>query len=231
MHSPGTIGLILLIGVGFLTAYFSQAATNELVFDTLNAAHRPWTYLTYPFMSGSFIGVLFSAMWLFWIGSSVEADIGTARMIGLWVVTTLLGAVLLQIGAGLERTASMAAGPALGIGALTVAWGTRNPHARVLAFGLVPVFGWVIALVAVGIVFFSERPELAPFLTLPLALVYLYAANRLPFLPYGAGRRKSPKSNAQFNQFREQFERRTKERAERERLRKLFESSVEDDER
>ena len=76
---------------------------------------------------------------------------------------------------------------------------------------------------------------MAPFAAAPLALAYFYAANKLPFLQYGStpsgirGENPAGTRRVYKKEYYDEVKRREKDRAEKERLRKLFEQSAFDD--
>jgi hypothetical protein len=73
---------------------------------------------------------------------------------------------------------------------------------------------------------------LALFAVVPLGIAYLYAADKIPFLPWGSARRASrglvTRIKTDYQTIDKAFDRQ-KEREERERLRKLFEASLIED--
>src|SRR2546421_141626 len=114
--------------------------------------------------------------------------------------------------------------------AFSVMWGRENPTATILLMFIIPISGKWMAWLSAALVFFqTQPPQLAPFAALPLLLAYLFAANKLP-VSYSRHDRRytapAKKTERYDRKYYEEVRRREQDRNERERLRKLFESSV-----
>ena len=122
------------------------------------------------------------------------------------------------------------------IGALTVAWGVRNQTACVRLWAIIPITGKWIAILEAFLVLFvmgESAPLVGVFALVPLGVAWAYAANGIPGLSFGPTTprvSRAAKANERRDQsYYDDVFRRAKEREERERLRKLFEDSLEDD--
>jgi membrane associated rhomboid family serine protease len=237
--APATTAIVGLLILSFVLAWTGpgRAFTTALSFTPALAFREPWTFLTYPFFStgdgNSLIYLLFLSLWLWGLGGWVERDIGTPRYVAVWLTFTFLCALAFLIGGILlGRTAVILASAWTPVAAITIIWGTRNPHSQVMLMFVLPILGkWLAWLAAALVIFATNDPMLAPFAAAPLALAYFFAADRLPFAPYRKTRvaTKTRYRDQADNRFVEEVKRREKEREERERLRRLFENSVNDD--
>lgn len=235
--TPATLVLVGLLAASFLASWFSQGKLlgPDLAFYPNDWLNRAWTLVSYPFGSqGNFFGVLFSCWWLWGIGGSIEREIGSARMAEFWLATSAIGALSFLLGFLLIGEASVLFGPYIPLSAVTVAWGTRNPNAQLLFMFVIPITGKWLAWISAGLVFFgTNNPKMALFAVVPLALAYLYASDRLPGLSYGGGRssRRPTDGRGKFvsKQYLDDVKKREKEREERDRLRRLFENSLQND--
>ena len=54
---------------------------------------RPWTVLTYAFTHESFFHILFNMLNLYWFGQLIKEYLGTRRLVSLYVLGALAGAV------------------------------------------------------------------------------------------------------------------------------------------
>jgi membrane associated rhomboid family serine protease len=235
--TPGTVVLVAAIVGCFVVTWLTQGKYfgEDLAFLPSVATSKPWTLILYPFASSvaGFVGVLFSAWWLWGIGGSVERDLNTPRYVGFFFLIALLGALAHWFGAVLMNSEQALFGSFLPIAAVTVVWGTRNPDAIIQFMMVIPIPGKWLAWISGLMVFFSTSPQLALFACTPLVLAWAFAADKLP-IPYRAvqrsrrvpGGRGAPTDPRYFDDVRK----REKQREERERLRKLFESSLSDDE-
>lgn len=123
----------------------------------------------------------------------------------------------------------------LPLSGITMAWCGANSEAEIRLFLVFPIKGKWLALFEVGLVFFAfGYPHWIQGIAfvLPLALFWFLGTGKIP-LP--VGRRffvpKAPlkKTEREFDKYRDEIHRRATEREEKERLRKLFESSLIDD--
>jgi hypothetical protein len=120
--APVTIGLIVALGAMSLFFYFLHMRFFENLVLSPSWGSQPWTLLTYPFAYPGLMGIgliwmLITAWWLFWVGASVERDVGSPKFAAFWFLTTLLAGVLMVL-AGLDgrlgRAQSARADPVLG---------------------------------------------------------------------------------------------------------------------
>lgn len=238
--APGTAGLIAAFLTSFILAWLFQDSFLPALALKTSQGFMPWTLFTYPFaisgLGGGIIWLLFACWWMWWIGTAVESEVGTPKFLALFFGLSAIAALFIMLGVALmPHMTQRLVSPSLGISALTVIWGTRNPTSCVRLMGCIPVTGAIIAWLDVAITLFgygAGAPLLGVFAILHLGLAYAYASNRLPFLPYGKGSathrylRATEKRDASY--FAD-VRRREQERQERERLRKLFEGGVGDD--
>ena len=236
--APATTGLVALVAVSFLLSWMVRGPFPQvLVFFPDQAPQHPWTLLTYPFAidAGGFVNAAFSCLWLWSIGGSVERDLGSQRYVGFWLAASLLGSLAIWLGAMLARGNFAAFGGLIPISALTVVWGTRNASATVSLMFVLPVTGRWLAWISAAVVLFgvgAGNPMMGVLACIPLAAAYLFATDKIPGLSFrgGAPKRKgTDRQPRQDSQYYDEVRRREKTREERERLRKLFESSVSED--
>lgn len=243
-QAPATAVLTVAIGLAFVISWFSAGRFLGLdwMFLPEIALQKPWTMLTYQFASvgdgRGLIWLVFLLLWLWGLGGSLERDLGTPKYVAYWFVMTFLGAAFhwigfLIAGGGLEPGQAALFGAYFPVAAVTLAWGTRNPNTPLTLMFVLPIVGKWLALLAVLLVFFgTNSPMLAVFAVIPLGLAYLFAADRLPLLPASTSVRDKKSERRQERRQVEMIDRavdRKREREERERLRKLFESSLADD--
>jgi membrane associated rhomboid family serine protease len=234
--APVTTGLVVAIVACFVLMWMKIGPTifGAMAFDTVTGLSRPWSFITYPFIGhvgpNAAIEVVFVCMWLWGIGGSVERDLKPAKYLGVWFIFSVLCASALLIAALLLHIHGDLYGAWIPVSAITVIWGTRNPTATILLMFVIPIQGKWLAWLSAALVFFSTEPQLAPFAAAPLFLAYLFAANKIPFALYTAGYAPAAKKTERYNKsYYEEVRKREKEREDRDRLRKLFEDSVNDD--
>ncbi|HWD37863.1 MAG TPA: hypothetical protein VG944_03385 [Fimbriimonas sp.] len=245
-NQPVTIGIIALVVLGTACAFMFHGLWVLDVLLTNGSFRWPWSFLTYPFFYlnlDSAIGLLwfiFILSWIYWISSSLERDLGAVKFALLWVASSVLVGICLCLGASLVSSPLVGAGPLVPFCSLMVVWAARNQTARVAVFGLVEVNGIMMVPLAAlmelvecsGFVGAAGPKYIGLFACLPMFLAYAFARNKLPGIPYAPSAMKPKVSKAQIQKeqsFFDEVRKREQDRAERERLRKLFESSVNDD--
>jgi membrane associated rhomboid family serine protease len=224
--------------VAFLVAWLTRGLPYLwLAFD--RSPFYPWSILTYPFADTgngfALIFLLFELLWLYWIGTSVEREVGSAKYAGLWVAMTVIPALVLGFGSWIMGQPVPLAGANLPLAGLTVAWGVRNSESRIMLYGIIPLTGKVIAILTTALVFFGYGTIHFAYAFLAiahLAVAFLFATNRIPGFTYTRPvyqYKPSKQKIQEESQFYEEVKKRETERKEKERLRKLFESSGLDD--
>jgi hypothetical protein len=232
------VGIVL---VPFLAAWLGAGPFLMEAFSLVpgRVASAPWTVFTYPFADsgngGAFIFILFSALWAYWVCTPIEKETGSPLLLMLLGIFILTGGLALSLGAFLGGATRIYSGAYLPLAALTVLWAARNPNATVLLMMVIPVQAKWIGVISAAAVLFgigTASPLVGVAALLPLALAAAYGLNRIPGVKFGeslADRKKGKAKDRQFNRFMDDVKKREKEREERERLRRLFESSLKDD--
>lgn len=243
--SYGTVALVAMIALAFLLAWAAGPGSSyqrALILAPASVAQQPWTLLSYVLASAggfAFIGTLFLCLWLWMIGQSQERDLGTPGLLILFAVATLIHSLLWQLGSMVVPGGAGVPlyGAYLPVAFMTMAWAARNAEQVIsFMFALQLKAKW-LALITVGAVLFSSGafvPLMGFFAIAPLGLGWLWGQGRLPGIPYGRTqvlKSEGKKRDREFDQYRESVRQREKDREERERLRKLFESSLQDDDK
>jgi len=133
-----------------LTVFTSPWLLETFGFAPDLLARHPWSVLTYAFLHGSFLHLLFNMLGLFMFGPPVEGRLGGTRFVRLYLVAALGGSALSLAFAALS-------GPGIIIGASAAVFGVMLafvlewPNAPVLVFPLpVPIRAkWLVVFIAV----------------------------------------------------------------------------------
>lgn len=232
-NGEGTALLVVAIAGSFVLAFFGIGLRDLLAFANVSALERPWTFLGYPFAMGrgDLLGALFGCLWLYGIGGQLEQTWGRRRFLGFFFAMAVLGALAFFVAGFLLGAGSVLAGPWMPLAAVTVAWGTLYPNQPVTFMFVLPLTGrWLAWLSAILVFFGSPNPAMALFACTPLILAWAYAGGRLGSLGASRPTPRSWRGTRDDPRYREEVRRREQERAERERLRRLFENSLRDDE-
>ncbi|MBN9502049.1 MAG: hypothetical protein J0H02_09775 [Armatimonadetes bacterium] len=246
--APVTVSIIASMIVTSLIFWLTATKGMEQ-FVLAPGWQQPWTLLTYPwaftpFFDGlSLLFFVFLCMWIFFTGGSVERDLGTTKYLVVWLVMILLPALIVSTLGPLTNKGYILAGMWLPEAAITVIWCTRNQTQTIMLYGIVPVagkwLGWITAATTV-LLMGAGNPLMGVIAAPHLPIAWAYAANRIPFWVYSRGGsqfgsrklRDNPnlkRGERMDKSYYDDVKRREKDREERERLRKLFESSLQDD--
>lgn len=246
--APITIGIIASVILFAFIWWFTGAKGIEQIVIAPGWASRPWAILTYPWAEMPFttgfglLGFIFLVMWTFWVGGTLERDLGPTKYVGFWLAMILLPGLFVGLLGPLLGKPFVVAGMWLPIAGMTIAWCTRNPTQQIMLYGIVPLSGKWLGWITLGTTIILSgfgNPLLGVFSAFHLPIAWAFAANKLPFT-YSRGASTFGKRKVDDNQFLRKTEKmgasyyddvkkREKEREERERLRKLFESSLNDD--
>lgn len=223
-----------------LTALFIKNGLleNLLAYNPVGIVFRLWTLFTYPIVSDNpnqIFFMLFALYWLWVAGGSLERSWGTSRYAFFFFTMCAISALGLLVGGIVTGAMLGLAGLWLPLAGLTVAFAMKNPEQQILFFMIVPLKLKYLALLDVVLVLINYGQAhllLGIFALAGCAYSYWYIQpNRFSFdMPKRSRRsnvtrvfeKESPIDS--LNPFKKMKEARDKER-----LRKLFERSFEDD--
>ena len=91
LFTPGVTALIVLMIAGLLLSMFAPGFTSGfLALTAQNVVRgRVWQLVTYPFVNGSPINLVFSGLMVLFIGSAIEREWRTASFLLLWLVISV----------------------------------------------------------------------------------------------------------------------------------------------
>ena len=231
--SPVTVAICILLVVGALIGTFATYfASHFLQFDG-DVFPKVWTLLTYPYIGFVSLFLVFGILWIYWIGSMVERDLGSKKFLIVWLLSTVVGILPLVI------IRAPVAGMLVPGAILVTIWATRNPNQTVMVFMIIPVAAKWIGIAAVLGVFAmysggTSHPLIGLAAIAGCIVGFFFARNQLPGATYGrasVNQRNKPQTRGAkvyTEEYYNDVHRREKERDEKERLRKLFEGSLED---
>ncbi|MET4106877.1 rhomboid family intramembrane serine protease [Hymenobacter sp. UYP22] len=147
-----TKAIMSLSGVG---AYFLNVARQfQLPSDLPSLLRHPWTLLTYAFSHLEFWHILFNLLNLYYFGALVREYLGDRRLVSLYVLGALAGAVLFLLSFNLLPTLQPMVGLSLlgasaSVTAIIMAAATLLPDYTFMLFLLGPVRIKYIAAVVI----------------------------------------------------------------------------------
>lgn len=235
------IGVVAVFLLTFLASGGSGASNIAEFLAYSPDLSKPWTLLTYPF-APSILGVIWMAIWAFifyQFASDIERRIGAAGFAVFFLVMTLLGGLCFYFGTLAFGTS--AAAPSIGLVTeyIVFTWCVLNPTGQIMLMMIIPMPTRVLMWLTVAAVVVEYGWGNVPigFLTaLPMLAAWLYATDRISFLRFGrtpsiVKPAQEKKKSQEFTEFMDRVKDREKDREEKERLRKLFEQSLDDDEK
>jgi membrane associated rhomboid family serine protease len=91
LFTPGVIALLSMLIAGILLSKFASGfATDFFAVSVSGVLHgRIWQLVTYPFVSGSPMSLIFSGLMVLFVGSNIEREWKTASFLILWVVISV----------------------------------------------------------------------------------------------------------------------------------------------
>jgi membrane associated rhomboid family serine protease len=98
------INVALFLIIGLINVFETLTTRQSLVYDTLFSfltlpAYLPklllrfWTPVTYMFMNEGILSLLFNMLWLFWVGQILEEYLGSKKLLTVYILGGLAGAV------------------------------------------------------------------------------------------------------------------------------------------
>lgn len=144
-----TNAVVLLLMETVLTSNAFMATVALAPDDVLR---RPWTLVTYMFVHGDLVHLLFNSLVLYMFGAPVEQRMGGSRFLAFYLycgVGAAIFAVLLQAVFPMSRLVIGASGAALGV---TVAFAMLWPEAELLLFPIpIPLKARTLAIALVSL--------------------------------------------------------------------------------
>jgi len=126
----------------------------------LGLLYKPWTLITHMFTHYGFFHLVFNMLWLYWFGKIVEEFIGNKKILPLYLLGGVSGAILLIIAynifPGLQAGAPyvQALGASAGVLAIVIAAATIVPDYTIflLFFGPVKIKWIAVILVVIDLI-------------------------------------------------------------------------------
>lgn len=155
------LGLFLavqLVRIGMILSNNQDQFVNFLDYLAVPAnlevlARRPWTLITYMFLHEGFFHILFNLLWLYWFGIVFIQELGTKKILSVYLTGGLAGGLLYILFYNLfpvfepVRDGSIAMGASASVMAIVVAVASYSPDRRMHLVFIGPVKIVYIALV------------------------------------------------------------------------------------
>lgn len=161
LHSGSKIGLLIGINVIVYLLINIPATFEQLFLKTDNIellsftylklpanlhvlAQYFWTPITYMFMHSGVLHILYNMVWLYWMGQLFEEYLGNKRIILLYILGGLIGALFFVAGMNLiplfkGDTSAAVVGASAGVMAVVIATATLLPDYQLYLMFIGPV--------------------------------------------------------------------------------------------
>lgn len=171
LSSRDTPLTLILICASVLTFLLSFFIGGSWLVTGLGLSARsvifPWTLVTWPLLGVDLIGTIFTALWVWTLGGSMERAWGSARLTRFFLATTLVTSltVLPALFFMPVRDGAFFAGLTIGFSPIAIAWCWINRRETILFNFIFPIPALWIAALTAGFVFFGTASMLgSPFL-------------------------------------------------------------------
>lgn len=161
LHSGSKIGLLIGINVlvfllinipaTFEALFLRSENITQIAFEYLKLpanlstlAKHFWTPVTYMFMHSGVLHILYNMVWLYWMGQLFEEYLGNKRIIFLYLLGGLVGALFFVAGMNLiplfrGDTSAAVVGASAGVMAVVIATATLLPDYQLYLMFIGPV--------------------------------------------------------------------------------------------
>ena len=142
--------LIANIAVFFLQT-MTPLVTNLFVFIPAYTVVRPWTPITYMFLHGGIMHLLFNMIGLYFFGPQVESMIGSKRFTILYFLSGLTGALASFI----FSFGSPIVGASAGVFGVMMGFAHFWPHTPIHIWGVIPVPARMLVIITTVLAIWS----------------------------------------------------------------------------
>lgn len=141
--------LLANIAVFFVQAT-QPAIASVLVFYPQLVLVRPWTVVTYMFLHGGFMHILFNMLALYFFGPRVEVRVGSRPFTILYFLSGISGALL-----SLLFSNAPIIGASAGVFGVMMAFAYFWPDAPIMIWGIIPVPAAVLVVITTVLALFG----------------------------------------------------------------------------
>ena len=155
--TPAATGLLVAAVVSYLTLVFLHGPLSDWLVAHLGLTpsqalgRHPWQLVTSTFINPSFASFLSDGFGIWVFATAIETQIGRRRMLTLFAVAQLAGAVAVALVGRLLHIDGIVGGCAYGIVGLVVAFGVAYGAVPLRVFGIAELKGRTLALIIVGV--------------------------------------------------------------------------------
>jgi membrane associated rhomboid family serine protease len=118
--------------------------TEALQLDTDAVKHgQVWRLLTYAFLHGGIMHILFNMLFLWWFGHEMEELYGTKEFATFYVISAILGGMVFTLTAWLRASNALCVGASGAVTAVMVLYAFHYPTRLIYFWGIIPIPIWL----------------------------------------------------------------------------------------
>ena len=148
--TPWVQRLLLTNVVVFVFSTVFPALIMDFALVPMAILYRPWTLVTYMFLHGGFMHVVFNMLMLFFFGPRLEERLGSRTFIWFYLVCGVGGAIL-----SFATPYAMIVGASGAIFGVVVGFARYWPRENIYIWGVLPIQARVLAIFMVAISLFA----------------------------------------------------------------------------
>ncbi len=141
---------MVTVGMFFLQSVL-PGLVEAMVFIPSRVLLRPWTLVTYMFLHGGLMHLLFNMLALFFFGPRVEARLGTRQFGWLYFLSGISGALLSMV----LSSGSPIIGASAGVFGVMLAFAYFWPHEPILIWGVLPIPARILVIITTVLALYS----------------------------------------------------------------------------
>lgn len=212
--------ILLIHGVGLLLSIFAPMFTEAyLSLSTGNLLYPVsiiWTAFTYQLVgNSSVIGVLFFALFMWWVGSRLEEAWGTKTFVKFYLTVTVIGGLVSFLILSLLNIGIVAGSFGLTFSIIAV-FAYMMPNTKFYIFGIFPIKVKFLLLISIVLTLLAGNPTMILFSLIIqvvsgiTAVIFMFIVFPLPewLQPHAQGLKdwvEKRKKNDKYNMKREKF--------------------------
>jgi membrane associated rhomboid family serine protease len=149
--TPVVRALLIANIAAFFVQTMSPLLANLFVFVPAWILVRPWTIITYMFLHGGLMHLLFNMLGLYFFGPQVEAMLGSRRFTWLYFLSGITGALASFV----FSFASPIIGASAGVFGVMMAFAHFWPHTPIHIWGIIPVPARMLVIITTVLAIWS----------------------------------------------------------------------------
>lgn len=161
---PLTKAVIAINFITLLLITFRVPIIREFLFIAPESLRtRPWTLLTYPFLSADIFGFFMLSLWIWWAGGALERSWGTRYYAVFFASVAVVSALGLTLGSYVLHDPFVGVANWLPVAAIVIAFCALNPWEGICLWPVGTIQArWLAVAVALVVFFVNAQGSASP---------------------------------------------------------------------